>query len=129
MACSSVVHFPAMIIMPSTKFKIHQKPPQIRAHNYRDEGKSRHVVDENLQVLRERIEEVKMKERLEKCFVCDKQGWNYTATTAALYLKKKRKKQLDQFIELLWVVGGTIGFTFLGCTLCLYLTSLLIHFN
>lgn len=96
-------------------------------------GKSRHVVDANLQVLKERMEEVKMKERLERCLACE-QGWNYTATTntASLYLQKKRKKELDyisQCVELFCMVGGTIGFTILGCSLCLYLTSLLIHLN
>ncbi|XP_060193713.1 uncharacterized protein LOC132623035 [Lycium barbarum] len=124
---SSVVCFPAIII-PSSKYRVRQKLPQIRAQSYRDEGKSGHVVDSNLQVLSSRIEEVKMKERLEKCLVCE-QGWNYTATTASLYLQKKRKKQLDQCVELLLTAGGTIGFTVLGCTLCLYLTSFLIHYH
>ncbi|KAJ8567435.1 hypothetical protein K7X08_019643 [Anisodus acutangulus] len=123
---SSVVPFPAIII-PSRKYRVRQKLPQIRAQIYRDEGKSRHV-DANLQVLKQRIEEVKMKERLEKCLVCE-QGWNYTATTASSYLHKKREKQLDQCVELLCMVGGTFGFTIFGCTLCLYLTSLLIHLN
>ncbi|KAK6798219.1 hypothetical protein RDI58_005921 [Solanum bulbocastanum] len=127
MASSSIVIFPAML-MSSTKFRIPQKLPKIRAQIYRDEGKSRHVVDANLQVLRGRIEEVKMKERLEKCLVCE-QGWNYTSTNSKLYYEKKHKKQLDEFVELIWMVGGTIGFTILGCSLCLYLTSLLIHFN
>ncbi|CAN4083152.1 unnamed protein product [Withania somnifera] len=120
---SSAVHFPARI-MSSSKYKI----PQIRAQSHRDEGKSRHVVDANLKVLRERIEEVKMKERLEKCLVCE-QGWNYTATSANVYLEKKQKKKLDEFVEVMWMVGGTIGFTMLGCTLCLYLISLIIHLN
>ncbi|XP_055805826.1 uncharacterized protein LOC129874553 [Solanum dulcamara] len=128
MASSSIVLFPAMI-MSCSKFRIPQKLPKIRAQSYRDEGKSsKHVVDANLQVLKERIEEVKMKERLEKCLVCE-QGWNYTPTNAKLYYDKKHKKQMDEFVELFWMVGGTIGFTILGCTLCLYLTSLLIRLN
>ncbi|CAN4079918.1 unnamed protein product [Withania somnifera] len=127
MSSSSVVLFPAMI-MSSSKYRMHQKLTKIRTQSYRDEGKSRHVVDANLQVLRKRMEEVKMKERLEKCLVCE-QGWNYTATSANLYLQKKRKKEWQQFVEILWMVGGTIGFTILGCTLCLYLTSLVIHLN
>nr|XP_009761502.1 PREDICTED: uncharacterized protein LOC104213669 [Nicotiana sylvestris]XP_016472390.1 PREDICTED: uncharacterized protein LOC107794417 [Nicotiana tabacum] len=127
---SSAVLCPA-IIMSYSKYRIRQKLPQIRGHSYRDEGKSRHVVDANLQVLKERMEEVKMKERLERCLVCE-QGWNYTATTASLYLQKKRKKELDyisQCVQLFCMVGGTIGFTILGSSLCLYLTSLLIHLN
>ncbi|KAM3252531.1 hypothetical protein P3S67_024794 [Capsicum chacoense] len=128
MSSSSVLLFPAMICMSSSKYRIQQKLPKIRAQSYRDEGKSRHVVDANLQVLRGRIEEVKIKERLEKCLVCER-GWNYVATTPNSYLQKKRKKELEQFVELFWMVGGTIGFTILGCTIFLYLTSLLIHLN
>ncbi|OIS96873.1 PREDICTED: uncharacterized protein LOC109234247 [Nicotiana attenuata] len=129
---SSVVLSPA-IVMSYSKYRIRQKLPQIRAQSYRDEGKSRHVVDANIQVLKERMEEVKMKERLERCLVCDhEQGWNYTATASLYYDQKKRKKELDyisQCVELFCMVGGTIGFTILGCSLCLYLTSLLIHLN
>ncbi|OIS96874.1 PREDICTED: uncharacterized protein LOC109235005 [Nicotiana attenuata] len=126
----AVFNFPA-IVMSSSKYRSRQKLFQVRAQGYEDEGKSRHVVDANLQVLRRRIEEVKMKERLERCLTCE-QGWNYTATTntATLYYDKKRKKELNYIthcVELFCMVGGTIGFTILSCTLCVYLTSLLIH--
>ncbi|XP_060194923.1 uncharacterized protein LOC132624113 [Lycium barbarum] len=131
MMASSVVKCPATI-MSSSKYRIRQKVPQVRAQSYEDEGKSRHVVDANLQVLKQRIEEVKIKERMERCLTC-KQGWNYTATNASLYYDKKSKKEyldyISQCAELLGMVGGTIGFTILCCTLCLCLTSLLIHFS
>nr|XP_009590815.1 uncharacterized protein LOC104087931 isoform X2 [Nicotiana tomentosiformis]XP_033509796.1 uncharacterized protein LOC104087931 isoform X2 [Nicotiana tomentosiformis] len=104
---SSVVLSPA-IIMSYNKYRIRQKLPQIRAQSYRDEGKSRHVVDADLQVLKERMEEVKMKERPERCLVCD-QGWNYTTAinTASSYYQKKHKKELyyiSQCVELFCMV-------------------------
>nr|XP_009614975.1 uncharacterized protein LOC104107787 isoform X1 [Nicotiana tomentosiformis]XP_016490504.1 PREDICTED: uncharacterized protein LOC107810264 [Nicotiana tabacum] len=124
---SAVVNFPA-IIMSSSKYRSHQKLLQVRAQGYEDEGKSRHVVDANLQVLRGRIEEVKIKERLERCLTCE-QGWNYTVTTttttASLYNGKiKCNKELDyisQCVQLFWMVGWTAGFTIFGCTFCIYL--------
>ncbi|PON77459.1 hypothetical protein PanWU01x14_026200 [Parasponia andersonii] len=55
----------------------------IRAQSFRDhhEGPSRssnHIVDANLSVLRERMEEIKAKEKLKRC--CRREyGWNYAA--------------------------------------------------
>nr|XP_033514960.1 uncharacterized protein LOC104107787 isoform X2 [Nicotiana tomentosiformis] len=109
---SAVVNFPA-IIMSSSKYRSHQKLLQVRAQGYEDEGKSRHVVDANLQVLRGRIEEVKIKERLERCLTCEQDNG-----------KIKCNKELDyisQCVQLFWMVGWTAGFTIFGCTFCIYL--------
>ncbi|KAA8530622.1 hypothetical protein F0562_005444 [Nyssa sinensis] len=98
---------------------------QVRAQSFRDEGRSRNNVDANLSVLRERIEEVRMKERLERC--CRSvNGWN---NPAGYNYKCKRGMELSQFSELLGLVGGTIGLTILSGTFSLCLISLLVHLN
>ncbi|XP_059294934.1 uncharacterized protein LOC132048003 [Lycium ferocissimum] len=129
---SSTVNYPA-ITVPSRKCRIiSQKPTQIRAQSNSDEGRSWHAVDAHLQVLRERIEKVKIKESLERSLAC-KQGWNYySTTTASTCFDKNQKKKLDhvsQSVEFFCMVCGTLSFTILGCTLCLYLTSILVHLS
>lgn len=89
---------------------------QVKAQSFKDNG----IVDANMKVLRERIEEVKLKERLERCCKCEN-GWNYASH------HYKPKKQLHQFIEFVGLVGGTIGFTCLTCTFLLCLFSILLH--
>ncbi|MBA0822153.1 hypothetical protein Goarm_018967, partial [Gossypium armourianum] len=83
---------------------IHQLSPIILIVNsfsniisYR--GGSSNWVDANLSVLRERIEQVKMKEKLERCCRSyDKWGWNYGA---GYNYKVKRDGQLSELFELL----------------------------
>ncbi|KAM3342842.1 putative protein isoform X1 [Capsicum galapagoense] len=129
---SPTVNYPS-IIMPSRKcWMINQKLSQVRAQSNKDEveknGKRSWRAD--VQVLRERIEEVKTKERLEKSLAC-KQGWNYYSTTRASYDKNQKRKidYVSQSVEFFGMVCGTFSCTILGCTLCLYLTSTIIHLN
>lgn len=86
-------------------------------------GRRVSIVDANLSVLRERIEEVVMKERLERCCRCE-YGWNYAS---GYDHKLKKHKDLKEFFELAGLIGGTIGFTCLGGTLFLCLVSVLVH--
>ncbi|KAG5247355.1 Ribose-5-phosphate isomerase [Salix suchowensis] len=82
------------------------------------------IVDANLSVLRERIENVKIKERLERCCRCE-YGWNYSPE-----YKFKLKKELGfptQFIDLASLFLGTVGLTCLGGTLFLCAVSLLVR--
>ncbi|XP_061338310.1 uncharacterized protein LOC133285151 [Gastrolobium bilobum] len=95
----------------------------IKCQNYQDEGRSIDMVDENLKVLKERIEMVKVKERLERCCKCQ-QGWNYGPVSDH---KTKRNKDLSSLIELTGLVCGTLGFTCFGGTLLLCLVSMLVH--
>ncbi|XP_047957290.1 uncharacterized protein LOC125202856 [Salvia hispanica] len=106
------------------------QPLQIRAQIHRDhEGRSGNIVDANLHLLKVRVEEVRSKERLERCCVAE-QGWNYAA-----YDSFKTKTDTNythfyqEFVELLGVVGATFGITISGCTLCICLFSILLHFN
>ncbi|PON58493.1 hypothetical protein TorRG33x02_290910 [Trema orientale] len=117
----------------------------IIAQSFRDhhEGPSRssnnHIVDANLSVLRERMEEIKVKEKLERC--CRREyGWNYAAeaeaevaaaTVKSKYyrLKRERDQPLTQLLELAAIVGGTLGITFFSGTFFLCLVSLFVHLN
>lgn len=96
----------------------------IKVQNYQDEGRSTNMVDANLNVLKERMEMVKVKERLERCCKCQ-HGWNYD--TVSNHYKIKRSKELCSLIEMIGLVCGTLGFTCFGGTLLLCLVSLLVH--
>ncbi|KZV26762.1 hypothetical protein F511_31750 [Dorcoceras hygrometricum] len=98
---------------------------QVRAQSYRDEGRSSSIVDSNLRVLRERIQEVKLKERIERCYVAEI-GWNYAPASG---LKPKGEQEMVKFLEWMGMIGGTFGFTILSCTFCLYFISLLVQLN
>ncbi|PSR87845.1 TGF-beta-activated kinase 1 and MAP3K7-binding protein like [Actinidia chinensis var. chinensis] len=105
--------------------KRHGRPSlQIRSQGFRDEGRS--GIDANLRVLRERIEEVRMRERLERCWRNDNIGWNYAP---AYDYKHKRSMVSSQFYEIFGLVFGTFGLTIVSGTFFLCLVSLLVHLN
>jgi len=89
-------------------------------------GRSTDIVDANLNVLKERIEMVKVKERFEKCCKCQ-HGWNYVPLSINDHKKTKRDKELRSFIQLIGLVFGTIGLTSFAGTFFLCLVSLLAH--
>ncbi|PIN08256.1 hypothetical protein CDL12_19175 [Handroanthus impetiginosus] len=104
---------------------------QVKAQSYRDhQGKSSNMVDANLRVLRERIEQVKDKERLERCCLAEP-GWNYATYDQSFKYKSKRDQQLihHHFLQLLGIVSGTFGLTILSCSFCLCIASFLLHLN
>ncbi|KAK7295750.1 hypothetical protein RJT34_18662 [Clitoria ternatea] len=97
----------------------------IKVQSYhQDEGRSTNMVDANLNVLKKRIEMVKVNERLERCCKCQ-HGWNYVPISNNL--KTKPNKELFSLIELAGLVCGTLGLTCFGGTLFLCLVSLLVH--
>ncbi|KAJ4847533.1 hypothetical protein Tsubulata_003960 [Turnera subulata] len=99
---------------------------QVRAQKCRDEGRSKNdIVEANMSVLTARIEEVRIKERLERCCRCD-YGWNYAPEYNS---KLKREKEVAEFLDLVGLVCGTVGFTWLGGSLFLCLVSLIVHLN
>ncbi|KAJ9140838.1 hypothetical protein P3X46_031435 [Hevea brasiliensis] len=105
------------------------KYPQVRSQSFRDDGiyehRSANIVDANMGVLRERIAEVKTKERLEKC--CRLQnGWNYVS---GYDHKHKRYDMLSECLEAMCLAGGAVGLVFVSGSLCICLVSILVHFN
>ncbi|CAL5192950.1 unnamed protein product [Lathyrus oleraceus] len=109
------------------RFNIRRGMQVIKVQNYhQDEGRSTDIVDGNLNVLKERIEIVKVKERLERC--CRyRHGWNYVPLSINDHKRNKREKELRSFIELICLVCGTIGLTSFVGTLFLCLVSLIVH--
>nr|GMC99156.1 transmembrane protein, putative [Ipomoea batatas] len=105
---------------------------KIRARSYRsEEGRGGHIGDANLRVLRERIEEVRVKERLERCLESEF-GWNnynIAINDCCKHARKEKMAAMPALLQLVCNVGGAIGFTIVGCSFCLYLTSIFIHFT
>ncbi|KAK6266608.1 hypothetical protein QUC31_017445 [Theobroma cacao] len=112
------------IVTPSFKH-CNRQALQVRAQSCRDGGRSSNRVDANLSVLRERIEQVKIKEKLERCCRCE-YGWNYAA---GYNYKAKRDGEISEFFELVRLVGINLGFTCLTGTVFLCLVSLFVHLN
>ncbi|XP_062150836.1 uncharacterized protein LOC133859444 [Alnus glutinosa] len=111
-------------IKPPLKRYIHQGVQLVRAQSFSDEGRSSNIVDANLSVLREKIQVVKMKERLQRRCCKGETGWNYVS---GYDYKHKRDREISHLFELLRVVCTTLGFTSLACTLCLCLVSFFLH--
>lgn len=86
-------------------------------------GRSTNAVDANMSVLRKRMEEMRMKESLERCCRCEL-GWNYAAEYDP---KLRRDKAAAELFELVSLSFGTIGLTLVSGTVCLCLASLLAH--
>ncbi|KAG4922947.1 hypothetical protein AAZX31_18G273600 [Glycine max] len=112
---------------PYLKFKrsnIRRGPQIIKVQNYQDEGRSTNI-DANLNVLKKRIEMVRVKERLERC--CKSQhGWNYVPVSDHRITKGSNKEEFS-LIEFTGLVCGTLGLTCFGGTLFIYLVSLVVH--
>ncbi|XP_017974751.1 PREDICTED: uncharacterized protein LOC18601952 isoform X2 [Theobroma cacao] len=84
------------IIRPSFKHYTGPQALQVRAESRGDEGRLSNNVDANLGVLREGIDQVKIKEKLERCCRC-KYGWNYTP---GYKYKLKRGLEISEFFGL-----------------------------
>ncbi|KAK5818010.1 hypothetical protein PVK06_022940 [Gossypium arboreum] len=93
---------PSSVTIVSPSFKHHNnrhQPFQVRAQSCRDGGgRSSNGVDANLRVLKERIDVVKMKEKLERCCRYE-YGWNYAK--GFNYNKVKRNGEISELFELL----------------------------
>ncbi|KAI5573766.1 hypothetical protein POPTR_010G115900v4 [Populus trichocarpa] len=105
-------------------------PRVIRCQSFREDvlkpwlaGTSANIVDANLGILRGRIAEVKMKEKLDAwCRL--KNDWNYQSGYDHKY---KRDAMLSESLEIMGFASGALGFVFLSGSLCIWLVSLLVH--
>nr|KYP65000.1 hypothetical protein KK1_019614 [Cajanus cajan] len=103
---------------------VRRGPQLIKVQNYQDEGRFTDI-DANLDVLKKRIEMVKMKDRLERC--CTSQhGWNYVPLSNN-HKSKRNKEEFMSIIELIGLVCRTLSLTCLSGTLFICLVSLLVH--
>lgn len=89
-------------------------------------GTSANIVDANLGILRGRIAEVRMKERLDVwCRL--KSGWNYQLGYD--YRHKRDHAMFSESLVVLGEVSRTLGLVFLSGSLCICLASVLVHFS
>ncbi|KAJ7975792.1 TGF-beta-activated kinase 1 and MAP3K7-binding protein like [Quillaja saponaria] len=94
---------------PYLKVKNRGSLLQTKAQSFRDEGRQTNMVDANLSVLKERMEVVKVKEKLERCCKFE-YGWNYGAVyDDHNYYKLKVKKREMLLSNLVELAGPTYG--------------------
>ena len=84
------------------------------------------MVDANLRVLKERMNMVRVKERLERSRRHDQYGWNYAAVNDCK-LRKDTDDQISHLFEVVGLVGGFVSLTLFSGTVGLCLVSLLVH--
>ncbi|KAK6122325.1 hypothetical protein DH2020_043945 [Rehmannia glutinosa] len=106
-----------------SRFKV-QLPPQARSQNFRDDqGNSSNTVDANMSVLRYRMEQLRMRDRLNSCHNLSN-GWNYRSGNDDV---RNKHNMLLMIFELASTIGSTIGLVFLSGSLCIFLVALISH--
>ncbi|CAK9141300.1 unnamed protein product [Ilex paraguariensis] len=125
MASSSLPSF-CSLSKPFCKSKA-QKYPRVRSESFRNEGNSANIVDANLSVLRERIEQVRKKERIDTRRCIPQNGWTYKPVYD--HDKHKRDSLLSESIKLVGYVGSAFGLVFLSGSLCVFIVSFAVHLH
>ncbi|PKA60788.1 Pre-mRNA-processing protein 40A [Apostasia shenzhenica] len=88
-----------------------------------DKRPSASLVDANMGLLRERMEMVRMRKRLQRWHT-EREGWNYLLRYDD---NVRRNRELALFLETEMVMGAVCGLTVLTCTLGLCFASLVVH--
>ncbi|KAG6655879.1 hypothetical protein I3843_05G221400 [Carya illinoinensis] len=99
--------------------KLFQYYPQVRSQSFKDRA---NIVDGNLNILRDRIEELKRKETRQ--LTCSSTKWCYGA---GYDHRHKRDAMFSQSIELMALASGACGLVFLTGSFSICLVSLLLH--
>ncbi|ERN00075.1 hypothetical protein AMTRI_Chr13g119010 [Amborella trichopoda] len=118
-------------LKPMSLSSLCQRPSEIkrchflvRAQSYRGQEGKPSIVDANMKSLRERIEHIKVKERVERC--CRReQGWDYLHATYDP--RAKKASQLSESVMLLNLAATVFGITIFSGTIGLTMFSLLVH--
>lgn len=87
-------------------------------------------MDASRSVLRKRIDEVKMKKSLERCWRYGEFGWNYHSENPSSQHYKFRKRQreaVSELSEMAVLVFSTLSLTVMSGTVFLILASVIIH--
>ncbi|KAM0032414.1 hypothetical protein Hdeb2414_s0016g00474751 [Helianthus debilis subsp. tardiflorus] len=92
----------------------------VKAQSLRDEGRSSNLVDSNIKLLKERIEVMRAKERLERSHI--PYGWDY----ASKYIEKRPKKQ-PEFLQTIALMCGASSLSIFIGTLFLCIFSIVVH--
>nr|XP_009783583.1 PREDICTED: uncharacterized protein LOC104232157 [Nicotiana sylvestris] len=100
----------------------------IMSRSFHSEGNSANInVDSHLNTLRQRIEQLRKKEKLNTVYNRHENiGWNYISD----YNDKHKKYCLIlQLAELAGLAGSNIGFVVLSGSFCIFLVSLIAHMH
>ncbi|KAL5722086.1 hypothetical protein ACHQM5_005650 [Ranunculus cassubicifolius] len=123
MASSSLQSCLGLTSKPKLKLKL-CRYRQVKAQYVGDEGRPLNIVDENMKSLRERIEKIRSKEGLQKCYDRGQHGWCYSPGYDAL-LKKEAK--LREAMELMVMAAKMFGLTIATSSLLLCMLSIVLH--
>lgn len=83
------------------------------------------IVDANMSVLRERMEQVRKRERVISTRNSD-HGWNYKQYEN-MCKRKRSDAMVSEFAEVMGLACGAIGLVFFSGSFCICLLSLLFH--
>ncbi|KAI3785227.1 hypothetical protein L1987_44342 [Smallanthus sonchifolius] len=92
----------------------------VRAQSLRDEGRLRNLVDSNMKLLKDRIEVMRAKERLERNHRPD--GWDYESK----YIQKRPRKQ-PEYLQTIALICGASSLSILIGTILLCIFSIIVH--
>ncbi|KAK1433216.1 hypothetical protein QVD17_10125 [Tagetes erecta] len=97
----------------------------IRAHSLGDEGRWSNLVDSSsMKILKDRMEVIRAKERLERSST--PYGWDYDSN----YTSKREKQYLgEQYMKTIGLCCGTSSLSILIGTTLLYIFSVIVHLN
>nr|GMD68226.1 Increased rDNA silencing protein [Ipomoea batatas] len=109
-----------------SRAKAHAAYPQVISRSFRDEDRSFKGVEANLSILRQRIEVIGSKEKLERCYKFQQQGWNYISEYNE---KHKRDKMVLESFEVAGLVGWNLSLVFLTGSFCIFLVSFIAHIH
>ncbi|KAL5722085.1 hypothetical protein ACHQM5_005649 [Ranunculus cassubicifolius] len=96
----------------------------VRAQALGDEGRSVSIVDGNMKGLRERIENIRAKERLQAFHYRTEYGWCYSPGSDP-QLEKDTKS--SEPLELMAMIFRSFGFTVTTTSLLLCILSIVLH--
>ncbi|XP_019160379.1 PREDICTED: uncharacterized protein LOC109156942 isoform X2 [Ipomoea nil] len=110
----------------TSRAKAHAAYPQVISRSFRDEDRSLKGVEAKSSILRQRIELIGSKEKLERCYKFQQAGWNYLSEYND---KHKRDKLVLESFEVAGLVGWNLSLVFLSGSFCIFLVSFLAHIH
>ncbi|KAI3785226.1 hypothetical protein L1987_44341 [Smallanthus sonchifolius] len=94
---------------------------EIRAQSLGDQGRSSNLVDSSMKILKDRIEVIRTKERLERR--SKPYGWDYDSN----YISKHKKQ--PEYTNTPALICGTLSLSVLTGTALLHIFSVIAHLN
>ncbi|KAL5722082.1 hypothetical protein ACHQM5_005646 [Ranunculus cassubicifolius] len=115
------------LISSSSPFAIIRRPKlRVQHHQVRAQalGDEVNLVDANMEALNERIDNIKTREKLQRCYTRAQQGWCYSPVYDETLKKKTRSLES---LDLMVMACKTFGLTVSMSSLLLYILSLAVH--